>query len=193
MKTRKWQKGMSIIHWIRWYMARTATVICGEQDALDKYIRIEAVSFDGGQSWKTDFPLTIPEGLEEGKMLIRVSYRMSAKIPTGKRNWFLTFQRETVSLFSLIGLMKKNRWFLKMIFWIQNSIRNWEKFSTFSVIRTILYPVISSPACFRDGKRTGNWCRGFIKSQKVVTFWNRQTKFHWIPDILQTCLWVDVG
>ena len=54
-------------------------------DALDKYIRIEAVSFDGGQSWKTDFPLTIPEGLEEGKMLIRVSYRMSAKDSNWKK------------------------------------------------------------------------------------------------------------
>lgn len=48
-------------------------------EALDKYVRIEAVSFDGGQTWITEFPVTIPENIEEGKMIIRASYRMSAK------------------------------------------------------------------------------------------------------------------
>ena len=54
-------------------------------DALDKYVRIDAVSFDGGQTWKQDFPLTIPEGIEEGQMIIQVSYRMSTKDSAWKK------------------------------------------------------------------------------------------------------------
>lgn len=52
-------------------------------DALDKYIRIDAVSFDGGETWLDEFPQTIPENIGEGKMIIKVSYRMS----TEDSNW----------------------------------------------------------------------------------------------------------
>ena len=47
-------------------------------DALDRYVRIDAVSFDGGTSWQSGFPVTIPTGLEAGKMKIKASYRLSA-------------------------------------------------------------------------------------------------------------------
>lgn len=46
-------------------------------DALDKYIKIDAVSFDSGKSWTDEFPVTIPSGLKSGQMQIRVYYRMS--------------------------------------------------------------------------------------------------------------------
>ena len=52
-------------------------------DALDKYVRIDAVSFDGGKTWKKSFPVTIPEGIQEGQMVLKVSYRLS----TRNTNW----------------------------------------------------------------------------------------------------------
>lgn len=52
-------------------------------DALDKYVRIDAVSFDSGKTWKKSFPVTIPEGIEEGQMMIKASYRLSVK----SKNW----------------------------------------------------------------------------------------------------------
>lgn len=48
-------------------------------DALNKYVRIDAVSFDGGKTWKKSFPVMIPVGIDEGQMVLRVSYRLSAK------------------------------------------------------------------------------------------------------------------
>lgn len=47
------------------------------KNALNQYIRIDGVSFDGGASYLTDFPVKIPEDLEEGEMQIRVGYRLS--------------------------------------------------------------------------------------------------------------------
>ena len=43
-------------------------------EALDKYVRIDAVSFDDGETWLTEFPVTIPE--DAGKFLIRAQYRL---------------------------------------------------------------------------------------------------------------------
>lgn len=53
------------------------------EEALDKYVKILAVSFDGGKKWITDFPVTIPENIGEGKMIIRAAYRLS----TGDSKW----------------------------------------------------------------------------------------------------------
>lgn len=46
-------------------------------DALDKYIKIDAVSFDNGKSWTDNFPVTIPSNPESGQIQIRVYYRLS--------------------------------------------------------------------------------------------------------------------
>ena len=46
-------------------------------DALDKYVKITAVSFDGGMTWTDTFPVTIPENVESGQMKIKVEYRLS--------------------------------------------------------------------------------------------------------------------
>ena len=48
-------------------------------DALDKYIKIDAVSFDSGKSWMDSFPVTIPSNLTSEQMKIRVYYRLSVK------------------------------------------------------------------------------------------------------------------
>ena len=50
--------------------------IWGSED-YDKYVRISAVSFDGGETWIDEFPVTIPEDLPENKMVIRAEYRLS--------------------------------------------------------------------------------------------------------------------
>lgn len=47
--------------------------------ALGKYVRIDAISFDGGDSWKSSFPVQIPMEIKKGQMKIRVSYRLSSK------------------------------------------------------------------------------------------------------------------
>ena len=48
-------------------------------EAYGKYIRIIGISFDGGSTWEEQFPVTIPEKIEEGQMKIRVEYRTSLK------------------------------------------------------------------------------------------------------------------
>ena len=49
---------------------------------LGSTFRIKAVSFDGQSSWITSFPVTIPEGISEGQMYIKVEYRLTAS-----RDW----------------------------------------------------------------------------------------------------------
>ena len=44
-------------------------------DAYNKYIRVDAISFDGGQTWENNFPVMIPEDLSQN-ILIKVSYRL---------------------------------------------------------------------------------------------------------------------
>lgn len=48
----------------------------GEQDfGEDNYVKIAGVSFDGGKTWISDYPVTIPAELQAGQMVIRVAYR----------------------------------------------------------------------------------------------------------------------
>lgn len=49
------------------------------EDAFDVYVRIDEVSFDGGKTWTSDFPLTIPTSLPDDTMKIRAAYRFSTK------------------------------------------------------------------------------------------------------------------
>lgn len=53
-----------------------AQYIWGTGD-LDQYVRIDGVSFDGGKTFETSFPVVIPADIEEGDMIIKVSYRLS--------------------------------------------------------------------------------------------------------------------
>ena len=47
-----------------------------DEAALDEYVRIDAVSFDGGNTWMNEFPMTIPTDIDEDTMLIKASYRL---------------------------------------------------------------------------------------------------------------------
>ena len=55
----------------------TETVYYWGEDALDKYIRITGISFDGGETWITDWPVTIPDNADADNMQIRTEYRFS--------------------------------------------------------------------------------------------------------------------
>ena len=46
-------------------------------EALNQYIRIEEISFDGGNTWNREFPVTIPKDISEGQMKIKVGFRFS--------------------------------------------------------------------------------------------------------------------
>lgn len=59
-----------------WNNEGTFRYIWGEE-ALGEYVRIDAVSFDGGASWNSSFPLEIPENVDDDMMIIRTSYRLS--------------------------------------------------------------------------------------------------------------------
>lgn len=54
-----------------------------DDSAYDKFIKIEAVSFDGGETWKDEFPTQIPMDLQTGQMKIKINYRFTEK----KENW----------------------------------------------------------------------------------------------------------
>ncbi len=45
------------------------------EEHFGKYVRIVGVSFDGGDTWTAEYPVTIPTGLSEEQMIIRVQYR----------------------------------------------------------------------------------------------------------------------
>lgn len=49
---------------------------------LDKYVRIDAISFDGGQTWTDDFQVVIPEDIAADQMKIKAGYRFSTGDPT---------------------------------------------------------------------------------------------------------------
>lgn len=46
-------------------------------DQYDKFIRIDAVSFDGGKTYK-EFPITIPGDMDNDQMVVKVEYRFSS-------------------------------------------------------------------------------------------------------------------
>lgn len=47
-----------------------------DTDDYNKYIRVDALSFDNGQTWISDFPITIPKDMDTLSLKIRVSYRI---------------------------------------------------------------------------------------------------------------------
>lgn len=55
------------------------------ESALNQFIRIDAVSFDGGTTWKDQFPLTIPTTVTDDTMIIKVSYRLTKNKPWVER------------------------------------------------------------------------------------------------------------
>lgn len=54
------------------------TIYLWGSDALDRYIRLDSVSFDEGNTWVA-LPTTIPNSLPDNTMLIKAAYRLSTK------------------------------------------------------------------------------------------------------------------
>ncbi|MEI3281105.1 MAG: hypothetical protein V8R46_10475 [Eubacterium ramulus] len=52
---------------------------------MNQFIRIDAVSFDGGTTWEDQFPLTIPTTVTDDTMIIKVSYRLTKNKPWVER------------------------------------------------------------------------------------------------------------
>ena len=55
------------------------------ESAFNQFIRIDAVSFDNGTTWKSKFPLTIPTTVTDDTMIIKVSFRLSKNKPWVER------------------------------------------------------------------------------------------------------------
>lgn len=49
------------------------------EDAYNEYVCVDSVSFDGGRTFVQGFPTVIPKDLDEGQMVIKVRYRLSAR------------------------------------------------------------------------------------------------------------------
>ena len=47
------------------------------KESYDRYIRINGVSFDGGQTWINEYPVVIPSDIQEGEFIINAEYRLS--------------------------------------------------------------------------------------------------------------------
>ncbi len=47
------------------------------KESYDKYVQITGVSFDAGNSWNEDFPVTIPSDMDNNSILINARYRLS--------------------------------------------------------------------------------------------------------------------
>ena len=62
------QKGGKMYYWLT--------------EDLDKYVRIDAISFDSGQTWTDSFPVVIPEDIAADQMKIKASYRFSTSDTT---------------------------------------------------------------------------------------------------------------
>lgn len=72
------------------------------ENALNEYVRIDAVSFDGGVTWKSDFPVTVPITVDDDTMLIKTSYRL-----TRENNWVERQVSYTLSANRLYVLSKE--------------------------------------------------------------------------------------
>ena len=62
-----------------WVGGGDGTTYIWGANAFENYVRIDAVSFDGGTTWIREFPVTIPENIGEDQMVIQASYRLSKK------------------------------------------------------------------------------------------------------------------
>ena len=61
--------------WSAWPPSFDTTYYYWGESQFNKLFRIDSVSFDGGETYSDQFPMTIPEGLQAEAIKIRVSYR----------------------------------------------------------------------------------------------------------------------
>ena len=58
-------------------IGKDGTIYLWGSEQFETYIRISGVSFNGGETWETTFPVTIPMDVKSGQMKIRTEYRLS--------------------------------------------------------------------------------------------------------------------
>ena len=83
---------------------RNNRYVWGEKD-LNQFVRIDAVSFDGGTTWKNNFPLTIPTTVTDDTMIIKVSFRLSKDKPWTER--LVSYELKGNRIFVLSQEIKK--------------------------------------------------------------------------------------
>lgn len=64
--------------WSDWPPSIDTTYYYWGESQFNKLFRIDGVSFDGGETYSDQFPMTIPKGLQAEAMKIQVSYRYDA-------------------------------------------------------------------------------------------------------------------
>lgn len=82
-----------------WSADGQSRYIWGAND-LGQYVRIDAVSFDGGTTWKDNFPVTIPTTVPDDTMLIKVSYRVGMDKPWVERQVAYTLKSNRIFVLS---------------------------------------------------------------------------------------------
>lgn len=70
-----------------------------DADAYDKYVRVTGISYDNGETWITDFPVTLPEDVSDLDVVIRTEYRFSQK--SAWREYLVPYEVEQVRFFLL--------------------------------------------------------------------------------------------
>ena len=75
-------------------------------DHYNKYVKIQGVSFDGGVTWISEYPVTIPTGLSAGQMVIRVAYRFHSTDPWTQTD--VPFEPAASRVFALTEKLKKD-------------------------------------------------------------------------------------
>lgn len=64
------------------YLIKEKEIYFWAEDALDRYVKIDGVSFDGGETWENEFPLMTPTDTASGEMKIKLQYRFFEKSTT---------------------------------------------------------------------------------------------------------------
>ncbi|MDD6233818.1 MAG: leucine-rich repeat protein [Lachnospiraceae bacterium] len=59
------------------YNGKNSEMYYWGDESYNKYVRIDAISFDGGNTWDNDFPVTIPD--DDSRMVIKISYKLTSR------------------------------------------------------------------------------------------------------------------
>ena len=77
------------------------------EDAWNKYIRVNSVSFDGGKTWISKFPVTIPSNIPDDEMQIKFGYRFKTKDKWSEKQ--VPYEVELNRIYVLSDKVKNNQ------------------------------------------------------------------------------------
>lgn len=77
------------------------------EDAWNKYIRVNSVSFDGGKTWISKFPVKIPSNIPDNQMQIKFGYRFKTKDKWSEKK--VTYAVELNRIYVLNDKVKNNQ------------------------------------------------------------------------------------